>query len=180
MKNWSKHAVLIIDVQNDSLDNTTDFPDFEKNVAALLAFARENRIEVVHLRVTFKPDQSKTWVEGTPGAEVAPFAKEMPSERVFIKHNIDGFLYTDLEAYLKERGIRHVICAGLATAICVVITALSAMQRGFLTTILSDCCACKREYHDFSLCLYGAFLTDVISLDDLDDRYARWEERIGD
>ena len=38
---------------------------------------------------------------------------------MFIKHNIDGFLYTGLEEYLRERQIKHVMCAGLATPICV-------------------------------------------------------------
>jgi nicotinamidase-related amidase len=175
---WSKHAVLLIDVQNDSLNATKDFPAFQNNITGLLSFARRSGIEVIHIRVTFKQDQSSTWVEGTPGAEPAPFAQEAPDEKVFYKHWIDGFYNTGLEEYLRARQIQHVLCAGLATPICVVITALSAKQRGFLTTIVRDCCAARKKYHDLVLELYGDFVSDVIDSEEIADRYTQWEEQV--
>ena len=175
---WRRHAVLLIDVQNDSLSNTRDFPSFQDSITRLLAFARAGGIEVIHLRVTFKEGDSAEWVEGTYGAEPAPFARETPEEKVFIKHWIDGFYNTGLEEYLRERRIHHVLCAGLATPICVTITALSARQRGFLTTIIRDCCAAPKRYHDFALELYGGFVNGVINLGEMHEKYTRWEEQI--
>lgn len=45
---------------------------------------------------------------------------------------------TELEAMLRERHIRQVIVAGLATDYCVKETALDAVARGFATTVLGD------------------------------------------
>ena len=82
MKDWSKHAILVIDIQYDSLDNTEDFPSFQDNITTtLLAYARKSGIEVIHIRVTFKPGKSDSWVEGPHGAEVAPFAKRHPMKK---------------------------------------------------------------------------------------------------
>lgn len=175
---WSKHAVLLIDVQNDSLDNTADFPAFQDNITGLLSLARRTGIEVIHIRVTFKEGDSNAWVEGTYGAEPAPFAQDTPDEKVFYKHWIDGFYNTGLEEYLKAKQIQHVLCAGLATPICVVIKALSAQQRGFLTTIVRDCCAAPKKSHDFALEIYGGFVDDVIDFEEITEKHARWEEKM--
>jgi nicotinamidase/pyrazinamidase len=43
---------------------------------------------------------------------------------------------TDLEAILRDHGIRRVVIAGLATDYCVKETALDALDRGFPTTVL--------------------------------------------
>ena len=43
---------------------------------------------------------------------------------------------TDLEAILRDHGIRRVVIAGLATDYCVKETALDALAKGFATTVL--------------------------------------------
>jgi nicotinamidase/pyrazinamidase len=48
---------------------------------------------------------------------------------------------TELESLLRERGIRRVVVAGLATDYCVNATALDARRLGFLTEILEDAIA---------------------------------------
>jgi nicotinamidase/pyrazinamidase len=47
---------------------------------------------------------------------------------------------TGLEAYLKQRGIRSLFVAGLATDFCVQWTALDARQLGFTTYVIEDAC----------------------------------------
>lgn len=47
---------------------------------------------------------------------------------------------TGLAGYLRERGIAHVVCAGLATDFCVAWTALDARRLGFSATIVDDGC----------------------------------------
>jgi nicotinamidase/pyrazinamidase len=47
---------------------------------------------------------------------------------------------TGLAGYLKERGIRRVFVAGLATDFCVAWTALDARQAGFDTYVIEDAC----------------------------------------
>ncbi len=45
---------------------------------------------------------------------------------------------TGLEAFLRERGVDHVVVCGLAADYCVKFTALDALSLGFTTTVLTD------------------------------------------
>jgi nicotinamidase/pyrazinamidase len=47
---------------------------------------------------------------------------------------------TGLGGYLKERGIRSVFLAGLATDYCVAWTAIDARKAGFDTYVIEDAC----------------------------------------
>jgi nicotinamidase/pyrazinamidase len=47
---------------------------------------------------------------------------------------------TGLAGYLRERGIRRVFVAGLATDFCVASTALDARRAGFDTCVIEDAC----------------------------------------
>jgi nicotinamidase-related amidase len=132
---WGHFALLLIDVQQDFWieDIARSFPSFPRNVTRLLEMCRAQGIEVVHLRASFKPDMSD-WmvryrlrgsipcVEGTPGAEILPFAREEPQETVIVKQTFDGFQHTGLLAHLRERGKRFVLTAGLVTSTCVLFT----------------------------------------------------------
>ena len=47
---------------------------------------------------------------------------------------------TGLAGYLRERGVEHVVLAGLATDFCVYYSAVDAVAQGFKATLLTDCC----------------------------------------
>lgn len=47
---------------------------------------------------------------------------------------------TGLAGYLKGRGVRHVFLDGLATNICVMLSALDAVQHGFNVFVIIDAC----------------------------------------
>jgi nicotinamidase/pyrazinamidase len=88
----------------------------------------------------------------TPGAQ---FSKdiELPHSQMTIRkgyHDVidsySGFEEADrktktgLEGYLRERGIRRLFVAGLATDFCVAWTALDACAAGFETYVIEDAC----------------------------------------
>jgi nicotinamidase-related amidase len=163
-RDWSPFALLLIDVQRDFWDDrlAERFPDFPTNVARLLDLCRSEGIEVIHLRASFKPDQSD-WmpryrlrgripcVEGTPRAETLPFALPGPAETVIVKHTFDGFCTSDLLPYLRRRAKGFILAAGLVTSTCVLFTAVSAMQSGFLAAVVDDCCADEPRAHKDTL-----------------------------
>ncbi len=164
---WKPFALLLIDVQNDfwSDDLPSQFPDFPNNIIQLLSFCRTEGIEVIHLRAIFKPDMSD-WmikyrlrkripcVEGTGGEVIVPFARELPGEKVIVKHAFDGFLAPELLPYLRQANKRFLLTAGLVTSTCVLFTTTSAMQNGFLTAIVEDCCADEPSRHAYTLDSY--------------------------
>lgn len=52
----------------------------------------------------------------------------------------DRRTHTGLAGYLRERGLKRVFCAGLATDFCVAWTALDAQAEGFETSVILDAC----------------------------------------
>jgi nicotinamidase-related amidase len=186
---WRSFALLLIDVQRDfwSESVAATFPEFPDNVARLLSFCRATGIDVVHLRARFRPDGSD-WmvnarlrgripcVEGTPGADTLDFARELPGEAVFVKQTWDGFEHPALSAHLRENGKRFLLVAGLVTSVCVLFTAASAAQRGFLTAVIEDCCADRPEAHAETLKRYGGLVFRRTSVNGvLDVHESRWE-----
>jgi nicotinamidase-related amidase len=57
---------------------------------------------------------------------------------VIRKTACDAFYRTDLERYLKERGIRRLIVTGCATDFCVDTTVRSAASRDFEVLVAAD------------------------------------------
>jgi nicotinamidase-related amidase len=190
-RDWRPFALLLIDAQRDFWPESvaTAFPAFPANVARLLACCRAEGIDVIHLRARFRPDGSD-WmvnarlrgripcVEGTPGAETLAFARERPSEAVVVKHTWDSFQDPALAAHLRERGKRFLLVAGLVPSVCVLFTAASAAQRGFLTAVIGDCCADRPEAHAQTLERYAGLVFRRTSVDGLLDGYASWWEAL--
>jgi nicotinamidase-related amidase len=188
---WRPFAVLLIDAQSDfwSESVAAAFPAFPNNVSRLLSFCRATGIEVIHLRARFRPFGSD-WmvnarlrgripcVEGTPGAETLDFARELPVEAVFVKQTWDGFQRPALAAHLRENGKRFLLVAGLVTSVCVLFTAASAAQGGFLTAVVEDCCAGRPEAHAETLKRYGGLVFRRTSADGLLDAHASWWEAL--
>ncbi len=186
-RDWSPFVLLLIDLQRDfwSQRVAEHFPEFPDNVQRLLALCREEGIEVVHLRAHFKADRSD-WmpryklrgripcVEGTPGIETVPFALELPGEKVIAKHTFDGFHSPPLLPYLRERGRRFVLTAGLMTSTCVLLTTASAMQLGFLAAVVEDCCADHPDAHGHTLDWYQ-FMFDRTTVQEIPGRYEEWQ-----
>jgi len=96
-----------------------------------------------------QPDYDRSWpphcVAGTPGADFHPGLDTTAIQEIFRKGAYaaaysgfegaapDG---SDLAAWLRERGVRAVDVAGLATDYCVRATAADAAAAGFTTRVL--------------------------------------------
>lgn len=91
-------------------------------------------------------------VMGTKDAEFAP-GLDIPHAQLIIRkgynreidsysgfYEADGRTATGLTGYLRQRGIRRVFCAGLATDFCVAWTAQDARKEGFETFVVEDLC----------------------------------------
>ena len=188
----SSFALLLVDVQKDfwpdKLANL--YPDFPENVSNLLSLCRNNGIDIIHLRASFKEDMSD-WmpryrirkripcVEGTEGSEVLPFANELPGEKIFAKQTFDGFHNPSLISYLRNQQKRFLLIAGLVTSTCVLFTASSATQLGFLSAVISDCCADEPTIHSTILERYQ-FVFDHIKSDQILASVSDWNETMRD
>jgi nicotinamidase-related amidase len=79
-----------------------------------------------------------------------------------------------LETHLRRTGKRFLIAAGLLTSVCVLFTTASAVQRGFLTAIVEDCCADGPEAHVQTLDRYDGLLFRRTTVEGLAADYATW------
>ncbi|MFP4362997.1 MAG: cysteine hydrolase family protein [Spirochaetia bacterium] len=187
MRDWKHHCLLVIDIQTDFVDDIPEKKQFRQNIENLLSLAREAGIEIMHLRSEFLPDKSD-WmpfaglrnfspcVINTEGGSVPHWAQAAGTEEIIIKKTFDGFIHTKLEEMLKRKDVSHVLIAGLVTSICVNLTALSAMQRGFLTTVITDSIADNNPANgDYILhTLYGAFAYNTVVSNKIIDSYEKW------
>jgi len=187
---WGPFALLLIDVQRDFWPKKmrAHFPDFPSNVSRLLRFCRGEDLEVVHLRARFAPDGSD-WmpryrllgripcVEGTRGAEPLPFAIDEAHETVIYKQTFDGFHSDDLLLHLLSQGKRFLLIAGLVTSTCVLFTAASGAQIGFLTAVVEDCCAAEPTAHADTLERYQ-FIFDRVMVDEIARRHTKWSREL--
>lgn len=184
---WSRYALVIVDMQSDfwSAAVAATVPELPDRVAALLAWARAEGPTVVHLRARFRPDRRdwmaryrlRNWtpcIDGTPGVETLPFAAEWSGEPVITKQSFDGFLGTDLDEVLAGRGIRGLLVAGLVTSTCVLFTASTATQRGYLVSVVSDCCSDRAELHHATLAAYP-FIFGTVRSNEIAQRRAGWD-----
>lgn len=94
-------------------------------------------------------------LRGTGGDHPIP-ELEMQSEDLFLpKRRMSSFHKTDLDQTLRTWGIHTVVVCGIATNVCVLLTALDALQNDFRAVIAADACACsKRSLHEATLGLY--------------------------
>lgn len=164
-------ALILVDIQRDFWGPLKDHPEhtaFPGNVEALLSEARSRGLTVVHVRSEFDPDRSN-WmlfyrpegrgeipcIAGTEGTRFEGFAAPISGEKTVEKKVFDGFVGTDLEEYLRGRGVRAALISGLETSVCVLFTATSAYLRRIVPLVVSDACADEPSRHRSTLSMYG-------------------------
>lgn len=187
---WDEFALVMVDAQHDFYPESVAaaHPDLPAATTRLLATCRSRGVEVVHLNARFASDGSD-WmaryrlrgripcVAGTAGVEPLEFARPAPGERVIDKQSFDGFLGTGLHEHLQAAGRRFLLVAGLVTSTCVLFTASSATQLGYLVAVVEDCCGDSPGGHDEVLDRYPYIFSRTTSLT-LDRDRADWDEQL--
>ena len=141
------------------------------SIQAALAAARRGDIRIIYLKMGFQPDlsdlgtedlvnrvrhlrfgvgQSMEAPDGRTGrflirdmrnTDIVPGLEPQAGDVVIYKRRFSGFYETELDATLKEMGIKYLVFTGVTTCICVDSTVRDAMFRDYLCVLLSDCMA---------------------------------------
>lgn len=136
-------ALILVDIQkglDDPWYGVRNNPDAEKNAAELLEHWRDRNLPVVHIQHLSTNPVSPLF-PGKPGVAHKPELAPQGDEPVMQKNVNSGFIGTDLELWLRERGIEKVVIAGLTTNHCVETTTRMAGNLGFDATLAHDACA---------------------------------------
>ncbi len=146
----------------------------------LLAAARAARLFIVHTREGHRADLSdlppaksargrfrigigdagpmgRILIRGEAGHDIIPELAPAPGEPVVDKPGKGAFHATDLDAMLKNRGVKQLLVCGVTTEVCVNTTVREANDRGFDCLVLKDCSASYfPEFHEMGLRMIAA------------------------
>ncbi|CAH0647380.1 MULTISPECIES: cysteine hydrolase family protein [Pseudomonas] len=141
----NKHALIIIDIQNDyfpggkwPLDGAEAAAE---NAARVLAAARTRGDLVVHVRHEFTSADAPFFAPGSPGAAFYSKVQPAAGEPVILKHKVNAFLETGLEQTLRTHGIEAVTIVGSMSHMCIDAATRAAADLGFEVTVVHDACA---------------------------------------
>jgi nicotinamidase-related amidase len=136
-----KRALLVIDVQNEYFTGKlpVTYPTGSlANVLSAMDAAREHGVlAVVIQHASLQPD-APVFRKGSKEWELHPKVAAQPRNVLIHKSLPGSFTGTELEAWLRERGVETVVIAGYMTQMCCDTTARQAMHLGFGVEFLSD------------------------------------------
>ena len=90
------------------------------------------------LRIGDMGPMGRILVLGEPGNDFVAELKPQPGEIVLPKPGKGAFCETGFDAILKERGITHLLIAGVTTEVCVQTTMREANDRGYECLLVED------------------------------------------
>jgi nicotinamidase-related amidase len=129
-------ALILIDIQNFYFPGgAAELAEPEKaadQAKILLSYFRQNNGLVVHVKHDF-----------SPGGEIHQLVKPLDSEKVFTKKEVNAFLNTGLNDYLKQKNIEYVTLCGMQTHMCLEAGTRAAHDFGYECTVIEDACATR-------------------------------------
>ena len=179
-----KPAIIIVDMIEDFISSDGPLPVGEEglkiipSIKKLLKACREKSVPIVFANDALQPDdflfQSRMKPHGikdTSGTNVINELKPEAFDLVVRKPRFSAFFKTDLDSTLRERGIDTLVIGGVATEMCVFLTAYDGISHGFRVIVLEDCCASrfKNTHHQIIEILKGSPLYSLLRIMTLSD-----------
>lgn len=184
-----KSALLVIDMQNDSLPEgfypVWNMAEVIANAGRVIAACRRHGIPVVYTQHTYRPDGKDialgeplddrgrpcAYVKGTPGWEIVAAPKPEPGDGVIEKTRWSAFYCSPLEVTLRGLGAEQLIVTGVVTDGCVQGTVYDAFYRDYPVVLVKDACgAYNAACHEAAILNMAnwAYGLSVISTGDLE------------
>ncbi len=141
-------ALLLIDVQLDYFDGGAfplDPAQRERVLATaerLLGAARRSGAPVFHVQHV-SPEQGPFLRAASPGIAFHPRVAPRPGERVVVKHQVNAFHGTPLEALLREARVERLVVGGMIAWMCVQSAVRAASERGFDVRLVPELVASR-------------------------------------
>ena len=196
-------ALVVIDVQNDFIlpqgvcgrvgDDVSPVAPMIERLKELIEAARRAGVLLVFMRTIYdEPVLSPALAEqylrrgypnsicltGTHGAEfyggIEP--REAPNEILLTKHRYSAFWGAPIDLVLRSNGIRTTVLTGVATEVCVELTARDAFFRDYQVVVPSDCVGSySQDRQEASLAVMARSFGVVTSAADIQSVWRRFE-----
>jgi len=141
MPDKPKRALLVIDVQNEYFTGKlpVSYPTGTlSNVLSAMDAARAQHVPVVAIQHAAPQPESSVFRKGSKEWELHPEIAARQHDVLIHKSLPGSFTGTQLEAWLRERGVETVVISGYMTQMCCDTTARQALHMGFGVEFLSD------------------------------------------
>lgn len=142
---WKDAVLVLIDHQTEYTTGAVPMVGIDAaiaEIAQLLKQARATGAPVIHVVHHAKPgaalfDPQRDYVNIIDGLQA------QDGEITVIKSLPNSFAGTTLDAELKKLGKKELIIAGFATHMCVSATTRSALDHGYVSTVVAAACATR-------------------------------------
>lgn len=131
-----KSALLVIDIQ-DFYFPGGDMPLYQPekaagNAAMIINKFRSDENDVIYVKHNYEP-----------GGAIHKLVIPMDGERIFNKSDVNSFLDTGLNEYLKEHHIDRLVICGMQTHMCVEAAVRAAADLGYECILIHDACTSR-------------------------------------
>lgn len=187
-------ALLLWDMEYAIAPNAFNFEEILPNLKSLAELARKIGVPVFYSQQTafnLEKEEADVWVRvrmkrsagssqdvkipaGKKGQDIIDELKPQAGDTVFQKRRPDGFIGTDLDLMLRNKGVKTVMIGGVATEGGVEGTARSGRNLGYYMVVLKDCAGSRnRELHDLALKLMEKSHFDVATANEVAEIWRR-------
>jgi ureidoacrylate peracid hydrolase len=189
----ARTALVVIDMQNAfmlpgvAFAEITAAPDIVPNVNRLADAVRAAGATVIWIQMTYGDTETVDWsafyelttpeigerrrqalTRGSEGHRIWAGLNVLDGDPTFEKSRFSCLVEgsSDLNAYLRERGIDTLLLTGVITDVCCEATARDAMMLNYRVILLSDACAADTDAdHNAALCAVYTTFGDVMPTD---------------
>lgn len=157
-------ALLVIDMLNDFIDEKGSLfiggvgKSIIPFIKGKIAEFRQMAFPVIFICDNHEKDDKEFemfpphCIANTWGSKIIEEFEVNNEEKIIKKRRYSAFYGTDLDLYLREKGIEEIHLVGVCTNICVLYTAKDARERGYVVKIYKDGVASFDEKaHEFAL-----------------------------
>jgi isochorismate hydrolase len=155
----SRSALMVIDMQDYFLDEGSHafIPESKAilpNVKGLIDAYRKKGYQVIFTRHAHGENEDhgmlgKWWadviMDNHPSSKITSDLEPMESEPVIRKNRYSAFQGTDLDAFLRAKGIKSVVITGVMTHLCCETTAREAFMKDYEVYFVVDGTATQSE-----------------------------------
>lgn len=136
-----KRALLVIDVQNEYFTGKLPVsypPGSIYNILKVMDVATQLGLPVIVIQHSAITPVAPLFRKGSQEWELHPNITQRPHDLLIEKHLPGSFTNTNLEAWLRTKGVDNVVITGYMTQMCCDTTARQAFHLGFSVEFLSD------------------------------------------
>lgn len=130
------YALLVIDIQDFY------FPGGKSELVDPVSAAEKAALAISHARAEH---QAVIYIQHKSSSQmdINKLVTPLPGETMFVKEEVNSFLNTGLDEYLKKLGKDTLVICGMQTQMCVEAAVRAAHDLGYSVILLHDACASR-------------------------------------